>query len=253
MKKKHLKWLEFLRESSVSNFSLELLEEFDRQLKPQFEKYFQRPMNWERLWLFVEPVPEEFYLKNIETKEGVKWTSLEAWIRFGQMSIHCFISWKSKGECQFIHPSTKDIPKDIEVVLTWINDDTVLKDKYPGVENMPEMNKMDLGTTFDVFIEERYLTHEGFMEIYLADLSGESKVKDILNESLSLWNNHENQIYGAPENRGLFHQLDFEKREDNKLIFYLDCGSAIEGAHEFFMENLNKKFKGVEKVVFRAI
>lgn len=252
--KKLPKWLEFLDASPYNIwFTPELLSEFDRQLKPQFEKYFQLPMNWERMWLFVEPVPEEYYLKYLETDEGLKTTRLKAEIKFGQMPIDCIIGWWSEKENNFIHPSTNDLPDDLEIVLEWINEDTTFKHKFPGLEDKLGMNKMDLDTGFPVFIEGRHLSHEGYMEVYLSDMSDEKKVGEVLTDSLSRWNNDEETITGAPEHRGYFHQLDFEKKEGNKLIYYLDCGSAIEGAHEYFMENLNKNYKGVEKVIFKPI
>ncbi len=253
-KKRVPKWLKFL-DGKPNNiwFSAELLKEFDRQLKPQFENYFQRPMNWERLWLFVEPIPEKYYLKFVETNEGLKITRLKAKIKCGQMSIDCIISWNSKEGNQFYHPSTSDISDDLKVLLEWINEDTTFKGKFPGLEDKPEMTRMDLDADFEVFIEGRHLTHEGNMEIIMSDISEEKIVAEVLNESLQRWNNDEEIIEGAPENRGYFHQLDFEEKQGNKLIYYLDCGSAVTGAHEYFMESLNQKTGGIEKVVFKPI
>ncbi len=141
MKTKQLKWLEFLGgESSDSWFSFQLIKEFDKQLKPQFENYFQRPMKWDRLWFFVEPSDEKYYLRYKETEEGIKKTYLKSQIRFAQMGIDCTISWRSKKINQFIHPSTKNLPDDLEIILEWI-DDSKKKDKFPGLEFKPEMNK----------------------------------------------------------------------------------------------------------------
>ncbi|TVR89025.1 MAG: hypothetical protein EA411_03305 [Saprospirales bacterium] len=209
-------------------------------------------MKWDRLWFFVEPSDEKYYLRYKETEEGIKKTYLKSQIRFAQMGIDCTISWRSEKENQFIHPSRKDLPDDLEVVLEWL-DDSKKKDKFPGLEYKPEMNRLDLDTSFDVYMEGKNLTHEGYMEVYLSDSSDESRVREILSESLALWNNHEIKIDNAPENRGLFHQLKFEEMEGNKMKYYIDCGSAAIGPHEFFMENLSKHFKGVEKVIFKPI
>lgn len=245
------KWLKYLNSTPV--FSSFILAEFDRQLKPQFEGYFQRSMNWNRIWLYVEPIPKEYYLKYFENENGVKITSLKAELTYGSIYIDCVISWWSKKENDFFYPWTHNIPDDLEVRLTYIDTNNPWKDKFPGIEDKIMLKKLDLNTTFEVFIEGNHFSHEGYMEIYLSDVSGDKEIDSILLESWDLWNNEEEFIEGAPENRGIFHELGIERRESNKLIYYLDCGSAIEGAHEFFMENLSKRFNKIEKVIFKPI
>ncbi len=249
--KKVPKWLKYLNSSPV--FSSCILAEFDRQLKPQFEDYFQRSMNWERLWLFVEPIPKEYYLKYFENKNGVKITNLKAELTFGQMYIDCVISWWSRTKNDYYVPYASNLPDDLEIKLTYIDENNPWKERYPGIEDKPKLTRLDLNTTFEVFIEGFHFSHEGYMEIYLSDIADEKEIDSILLESWNLWNNHEEVIGGAPDHRGIFHELGIEKRESNKLIYYLDCGSAIEGAHEFFMENLSKKTTGIEKVIFKPI
>lgn len=246
---KKLKWLDMLIGSP--SFSDEFLIEFDLQMKPQFERFFSKAMNWNRLWFYVEPIDRNLVFSNELSNEGRKRTQLfTSEIRCGQMGIPCKIYWESITEDRYVHSSEKIKQGEIKIVLESA-EESYWKHRFPGIDDKLSLNILDFVTVFPVVMEGPQFSHEGYYEVLVDDSQPLIDIEKSFSQSISQWNDPGFGIAETPKHRGLFHELYMDYQEDGKYKFYFDSGSSIEGAHKYFIEQLSKEVKGILKIVIR--
>lgn len=159
------------------------------------------------------------------------------------------IKWSSKSG-KLYKPTSQDIdPDDIEFWFEELDKEKILE-KW----NDPAYNPKTLGfkhkkTLFKLEVE--YFHYDGFYMVI--DLKEQEKnnlyLNEISNEISKIFEQH--NIKSETKNRryGLVHDFGTEEIKDNKLIYYIDYGSANDKPLKEVIEKLNT-FDKIEKVVF---
>lgn len=246
-----IKWLKYFKEGwEASN---EFINEMNKQIPPQFESFLGRKLNWQKLWLFVEPIPNTE--EKIITPNGEKRVYLHhAAIEYGQYPIYINLYWESKNKNQWIDVIEKVNPDDIVFVLESINDENGFADIFPSAEDEEKIFKLTANTYFPIEMDQKNLPHEGYFIFEIDSPEIMEHIKDTLYRVSDEWN-LDIIINGLSlEQRGIFHDLYLEEDHEEQNAFYFDTGSAINGSpHEYFLETLSKEVAGIKKVRIQSI
>jgi hypothetical protein len=250
---KKLKWLEYFK--GLYELSPDFVKEMDTQLRPIFEVYFGRPLNWALLYLFVEPTGKA--LQYTVDDGGKKVASLECAIKYGAMNIWCDVIWYPIDEDRYVEPS-EDIGSG-KVIFEVINyyDGNNRRDSFPGIEVVMPYSELNLGLDFPVIIEGKQIGHEGYIAIEVTDVSVLPDLNSSIADIQKQWNEDDGQkieIEPFTGYRGLLHGLYFSEQEDeNTIILYFDSGSAVDGVHEHIIKTIAKKIPGIKRVEIRQL
>lgn len=246
-----IKWLKYFKEGwEASN---EFINEMNRQIPPQFESFLGRKLNWQKLWLFVEPVGET--LQKIISPDGIKKTYLlTAHIEKGWCPVYISLFWKSKENDKWIEVHEKIDPDDIVFVLESVNDKFGCAEKFPSVEADKKTHMLQVETYFPVEMDQKNVPHEGYFIFEVESPEIPDKIKDTLYRVSDEWN-QEITINGLSlDQRGIFHEVYLADYHDEPNAFYFDTGSAINGnPHEFFLEQVGKEVNGIIKVRIESL
>ncbi len=248
-----IKWLKYFKEGVEA--SNEFINEMNRQIPPQFESFLGRKLNWQKLWLFVEPIGIDKTIQNFITKDGDKKVYLHhACLKYGQCPTYITLYWESKNKNQWIDVIEKVNPDDIVFVLESINDEIGFADIFPSAEDEEKINKLTANTYFPIEMDQKNVPHEGYFIFEVESPEIPDKIKDTLYRVSDEWN-QDITINGLSlDQRGIFHEVYLADYHDEPNAFYFDTGSAINGnPHEFFLEQVGKEVKGIIKVRIESL
>jgi len=246
-----IKWLKYFKEGwEATN---EFINEMNKQIPHQFESFLGRKLNWQKLWLFVEPIANTE--EKTTTSNGEKRVYLHhASLQYGQCPIYITLYWESKDKNCWIDVTEKVNPNDIVFVLESINDKIGFAEKFPSAETEEKIFKLQVNTYFPVEMDQKNLAHEGYFifEVEFPEIL--DKIKDTLYRVSNEWNQDININGLSLDQRGIFHELYLAEYYDEPNAFYFDTGSAINGnPHEYFLEQVSKAVKGVIKVKIQSL
>lgn len=246
-----IKWLKYFKEGwEASN---EFINEMNRQIPPQFESFLGKKLNWQKLWLFVEPIPNTE--EKIITPNGEKRVYLlTARIKYNQCSVLITLYWEAKDKSRWIEVNENINPEDITFVLESINDKYGFADIFPSAEDEEKINKLTANTYFPIEMDQKNVPHEGYFIFEVESPEIPDKIKDTLYRVSDEWN-QEITINGLSlDQRGIFHDLYLAEHHDEPNAFYFDTGSAINGNPlEFFLEQVGKEVQGIIKVRIESL
>lgn len=247
---KKIKWLEYFKDfMDVGSFTF--IEQFDAQLRPQFETYFGREMDWKKLLLFIEPSTEVLFFNEVQ---GIKIGLLFCSLNYGSWPIYCQIAWRSEDGSQFIRPEMKELNERLIFKLYKFDDSHELASKFPGIDSEPELLRLGSALNFPVYLLNGVISHEGNLLISFKDNSKVEEVQRIFTRVQALWNDDDRVIESFPAYRGKLHQIYFtEWTEEGQAEFYYDTGSAIDGVHEYLISSLKEMEDDILKVELEAI
>jgi hypothetical protein len=167
----------------------------------------------------------------------------------GMHSFNCLIKWRSKSGKIYKPTSLQIDPDDIEFWIVGLE-----KEKILEIWNDPAYNPKTLGfkhkkTHFNLEIE--YFHYDAFyIVISLKDQEQNNLyLTEISNEISGIFENHNIKSESKSRRYGLVHDFGIEEIKNNRLVYYIDYGSANDKSLKDVIEKLNSYDK-IEKVVF---
>lgn len=248
MKLKKILWLE---EANFKSPSKSFLRQMDEQLRPLFEVYFNRKLNWDKLWLYFETLPIPIIF---EEKEGMKFTRLICQLRYGYYSIDCEIKWMNQDGTKHIDPDFYDSEEQLIFSILSIKDDHNRMKDFPGMEDNKPLKLIHTSTSFPVVLLDGVFSAEGNFLISLKNESIAQEVLRIFMKAHASWNDDTLELYSYPLNRGKLHEICLSGYTDDCIAcFYFDIGTAIDGIHEYLISSLKTIEDDIKKVEVKAI
>jgi hypothetical protein len=246
------KWLDYFK-SYVTYDSF--LNEMNKQIPTQFENLLGKKLEWNKVWLFVEPIGKDKIFEKIITQNGIKRVYLlTAEIRYRQCPVSIHLFWQSKDKNRWIDVTEKINGDDIIFVLESINDEFGCAEKFPSAEAEEKIFSLNTNTYFPVEMDQKNVPHEGYFIFEVESPEIPAKIKDTLYRVSNEWNMDLNINGLSLEQRGIFHDLYLDEYHDEANAFYFDIGSAINGnPHEYFLEQVGKEVKGIVKVKIESL
>lgn len=249
---KKVKWLDYFRDEF--NASPSFIHEMDLQLRPVFEGFFGRPMNWLIVWLFIEPTGEA--LKYTIDEKGNKVAKLEcALSNRNLMGVWSNVIWYSVDNDRYIEPSEEVTSGQIIFKVIDISDKFNVRDSYPGADYVEPLVELNFGLDFPVMVEGKHIGHEGYICIKSSEKVMREDMLACVRKIQDDWNDEDIEILSFKGYRGKLHQLyqEDDNAEDGTYLLYFDSGSAVNGVHEYIIKKLAEEYLGIEKIVIKSL
>ena len=167
----------------------------------------------------------------------------------GIVGFPSILKWKSKSG-KIYTPTSENI--DFDDIEFWI--EGLEKEKILEVWNDPAYNPKTLGfkhkkTHFELVVE--YFHYDAFyLIIHLKEQENKiDYLTEISDEISKIFENHNIKSESKNKKYGLVHDYGTEEIKNNKLIYYIDYGSANDKPLKDVIDKLNT-FEKIEKVVF---
>lgn len=220
----------------------EFFIQLHEQAPPLFEKLVNKKIDWQRAWLFIEPIDDKYIFhyglgpvyKN-DNKEIVL-------MKCSLGSVNGNIGWynNSGPETITIHDEIGD--RQLKFQLYDFDLRPNLFFTILGIENIREKKPLTKIDDYNVYFE--FMPHEGYVAIQFKEVPSAEEIELIgsrLEEGRNSWN--------TQLKKGLFHNIYFEEIiEEKTALFYFDNGSAEDGVFEFILQKLSGMNLRIEKV-----
>ena len=239
-------WLKYFQENE--NASDSFINEMHNQLIYEFDRLMGKKLNWNKIWLFVEPVEGVlWYEKDSDNKLiGI----LDCFLSYGKYDIETQIIWYSDKRDKDISVSSDFKKGDLHFeIRKFLAEDWKIR-HFPEYNYDIKKNQLSLDLNFPVYcVNKEAFVHEGYFIIKI-DKEYLDKVKEFVNLFVSKWNRKNNNGDLISTN-GFIHTIEFLKWEKNKksAVFYIDSGSAkTQWFYDFLkgLDSLQIKTKSVE-------
>jgi hypothetical protein len=240
-----IKWLDNYGGGKVNNFILEM----DKQLRPLYEAKIGGKLDWDKIWLFIEPGGVyDFHTYN---QEGRSITyNLSANLLGGSNWVPIPLFWIYLPENKHISSLSNIKPGEVRFGIGEILDDTFVKFLLVKKE-VTNLKKQKYDVYYDVMMYSALFPHEAHITIRLRENDDITHIVNVLNDAINVWNDDSIEgDFNLPKGeRGKFHSFYKIDENDNKNTFYLDSGSTTEGAFEYLLFCLDKKSNSIEELI----
>ena len=239
MKIKIPKWLKDAHSRYPND---EFFIQLHEQAPPLFEKMINKKIDWQKAWLFIEPINDKYIFhyglgpvfKNVNRELVLMKCSLG--------SVNGNIGWynNSGPETLTIHDEIGDRQLKFQLYDFDLRPDLFFS--IPGSNVTREKKILTKVDDFNVYFE--FIPHEGYIAIHFKEMPSDDNIellRNILENGRNTWN--------TEFNKGLFHNIYFEEvNEERTALFYFDNGSAENGVFEFILQKLSGENLEIEKI-----
>jgi len=240
MKRKIPKWLKYAHSLYPND---EFFVQFQDQVPLLFEDLIGRKIDWQRAWLFIEPISEKYIFHYSLDAPLIHHQNRElVLMKCSLGSVHGNIGWYNNSGLETINIQDEIGDRKLKFVLNEFD----LRAKYfhsiPNIEQKSE--KKILMKIGEIAVSYDILPHEGYVAIHFKENPQPEIVNEIgelLEEGRGEWNHS--------GDKGLFHNIYFTEMEEEKVaLFYFDNGSAHDGLFAFILNKLADKELGIERI-----
>lgn len=217
--------------------------QFHEQVPLLFENLIGRKINWQRAWLFIEPIGDKYVFHYSLDAPHLHNQNRELVLmkcRLG--SVEGNIGWYNNSGLETITIHDEIGVRKLKFILLDFELRASLFYTIPGVDDTQKKNTLMMIDNTSVFFT--IIEHEGLVAIEFDEAPNHETLKmvgDLLEEGRNEWNSD-----GA---RGYFHNIYFsEMLNDKKALYYYDNGSAQEGQFIYILNKLAGKSLGLKKV-----
>lgn len=240
MKSKIPKWLDHAYSCYPNR---EFWNQLHEQVPQLFENLVGRKINWQKTWLFIEPIGDKYIFHySLETPHlyGPSREFVLMKCRLG--SVEGNIGWYNTSGLETITIHDEIGERKLKFILKDFEFKPSLFHTIAGFDE--KLLRNTLMTIDSTSVYYTILEHEGFVAIEFNETPNQETLKmvgDLLEEGRNEWN--------SEGTRGYFHNIYFsEMFNDNKALYYYDNGSAQAGQFAYILNKLADKSLGLKEI-----